>query len=140
MRGPFTSDRDARAAARRANGRRIHDRVRHPYKFLGLQQAGHGDILINSLPVNADSATDQFPGLFLFRRCLQETRDQARGTETVRPSSSTTVRSSLLHDTSRASAPLGCTEVRIPFLQEENSVLDNKLPNNGQLVTSKPAI
>src|SRR6185295_5066524 len=74
VRGPFTSGWDTSAAARGPNRRRIQSRVGNPYKLLGLQQAGYGDILINSLLVNAAATTDQFPCLSLFRRCLQETR------------------------------------------------------------------
>ena len=63
--------------------------------------------------------------------------NHTNGTETVRPSSSTTISESSEHDTSTANASLLSTKVGIPLLQEEFSILLHKLSNCRQFVTSK---
>src|SRR5881396_1413946 len=66
--------------------------------------------------------------------------NHTNGTDTVRPSSSTTVKLSFEQETSTATASLLATEVGIPFLHEKISVLFNQFTNNVQLVTSKPSV
>ena len=66
--------------------------------------------------------------------------NHSRGTETERPSSSTTVNESSEHETSTANASLVSAETGIPVLQEEIPMLVHKPPNCGQLVTPKPAV
>src|SRR6266508_1028284 len=63
--------------------------------------------------------------------------NHTKGTETVRPSSSTTINESSEHDTSTANASPLSTEVGIPLLQEEFSILLHELSNCRQFVTAK---
>src|SRR2546425_9028886 len=66
--------------------------------------------------------------------------NHSRGTDTVRPSSSTTVSASSEHATSTASVSLLSTKVGIPFLQEQISIFQYESSNHRQFVTSKPPV
>ena len=66
--------------------------------------------------------------------------NHARGTDTVRPSSSTTVNEWSAHDTSTASVSLLSTKVGIPLLQEEFPIIQHEVSNDGQFVASKTTI
>src|SRR5262245_51922469 len=66
--------------------------------------------------------------------------NHTNGTDTVRPSSRTTVKFSSEQETSTAMTSLLATEVGIPFLHEKISVLFNQFTNNRQLVTSKTSV
>jgi len=66
--------------------------------------------------------------------------NHANGTETVRPSSRTTISESSEHETSTANASPLSTEVGIPFLQKELSILVHELLNRRQFVTPKTTI
>jgi hypothetical protein len=81
-------------------------------------------------PINSHSAR-------CFGVASRRRGNQARGTETVRPSARTTVNVSAVQTTSiaRASALFG--KVLIPFLHEKLFILDNQPSNLGNLVTSK---
>ena len=63
-----------------------------------------------------------------------------KGTDTVRPSSNTTVIASVEQDTSTAIASLLATKVGIPSLQEKFSIRLHKFTDNRQLVVSKAAV
>ena len=66
--------------------------------------------------------------------------NHTKGTDTVRPSSRTTVSEWSELDTSTARASLLSTKVGIPLLQEEISILQHELANCCELVTSKATI
>src|SRR4030095_15879013 len=66
--------------------------------------------------------------------------NHTKGTDTVRPSSSTTVSASLEQDTSIATASLLATEVGIPSLQEKISILVHEFTNDRQLMTAKTPV
>src|SRR5206468_7519379 len=84
-------------------------------------------------PINSDS-------LLCFSVALKSRGNHTSGTDTVRPSSSTTVKASLEHETSTAIASLLTTEVCIPSLHEKISILFNQFTNNRQLVVSKTPV
>src|SRR5439155_5453189 len=86
-----------------------------------------------SPPINSHS-------LLCFSVALKSRGNHTSGTDTVRPSSSTTVKASLEHETSTAIASLLTTEVCIPSLQEKISILFNQFTNNRQLVASKTPV
>jgi hypothetical protein len=65
--------------------------------------------------------------------------NHTKGTETVRPSSNTTIRASSEHDTSTAKASLLSTKVGIPLLHEEFPILLHELPKCRQFVASETA-
>src|SRR2546425_9147439 len=81
-------------------------------------------------PINSHS-------LLCFSVALKSRGNHTSGTDNVRPSSSTTVKASLEHETSTAIASLLTTEVCIPSLHEKISILFNQFTNNRQLVGSK---
>src|SRR5438105_14943082 len=66
--------------------------------------------------------------------------NQARGTETVRPSASTTFSVSVVHETSTAVASLLSTKILMPILQEEISIFDDNPSNLSKFVATKAAI
>src|SRR5258708_20796388 len=66
--------------------------------------------------------------------------NEASGTETSRPSASTTFSVSTLQETATAVASLISVKVFIPFLQEELAVLHRDLSNFSKFVASKAAI
>src|ERR1700736_5977282 len=66
--------------------------------------------------------------------------NHTNGTETVRPSSRTTINESSEHETSTANASPLATEVGIPLLQKELSILVHELSNRRQFVTPKTTI
>src|SRR5437867_3926967 len=65
--------------------------------------------------------------------------NQARGTDTIRPSLTITKRASFEHDTSTASNSALSAKVIIPFLQKVLSFLQNDLAEFGQFVSAKSA-
>src|SRR2546423_3987247 len=77
---------------------------------------------------------------FCLSVALSSRGNHIKGTDTVRPSSNTIVSSSLEQETSTARASPLVTEVGIPFLQEQVLILFYELPNDGQLMTTKPAV
>src|SRR5437867_13188615 len=82
-------------------------------------------------PINSHS-------FLCFSVAFKSRGNHTNGTDTVRPSSSTTVNASLEQDRSTAIASLLATEVDIPSLQEKIPFLFDKFSNDRQLVTSKP--
>jgi hypothetical protein len=66
--------------------------------------------------------------------------NHTNGTETVRPSSRTTINESSEHETSTADTSPLSTEVGIPLLQKKLSILDHELSNRRQFVTAKTTI
>jgi hypothetical protein len=66
--------------------------------------------------------------------------NQTRGTDTVRPSSRTTVSASSEQDTSTANVSLFSTKVGIPLLQKQISILEHEPSNDRQFVTSKTTV
>jgi hypothetical protein len=78
------------------------------------------------------------------RRCCgvaaRRRGNHTNGTDTVRPSSRTTVSESSEHETSIANASPLSTEVGIPLLQKELSILIHELSNRRQFVTPKTTI
>src|SRR3990172_4112537 len=75
-----------------------------------------------------------------FGVALRSLGNHTRGTDTVRPSSSTTVSASSEQATSTASVSLLSTKVGIPFLQEQISIFQYEFSNHSQFVTSKTAV
>src|SRR3990167_4046778 len=66
--------------------------------------------------------------------------NHTRGTDTVRPSSSTTVSASSEQATSTASVSLLSTKVGIPLLQEQISISQYEFSNHSQFVASKTTV
>src|SRR3972149_957465 len=66
--------------------------------------------------------------------------NHSRGTDTVRPSSSTTVSASSEQATSTASVSLLSAKVGIPFLQEPISIFQYEFSNQRQFVTPKTPV
>src|SRR5262249_46960528 len=66
--------------------------------------------------------------------------NHTKGTDTVRPSSNTTVSESSEHDASTANASAASTETGIPSLQEEFSMLVDEFSNLRQFVASKTSV
>ncbi len=78
---------------------------------------------------------------FLCRGVAPNSRgNQTRGTDTVRPSSRTTVSECSEHDTSTANVSWLSTKVGIPFLQEKISILQHKSMKNCQFVIAETAV
>jgi hypothetical protein len=66
--------------------------------------------------------------------------NHTKGTDTIRPSSKTTVSESSEHDASTANASLVSTETGIPFLHQEFSTLFHELSNLRQFVAPKTSV
>ena len=80
------------------------------------QQAGDRNILIESFPVDALTAPDQFPLVALFRSAVQG--NHASGIASSRPSSSMTRNVSAVNVTSMAIGSDSRFKVRMPCLQK----------------------
>jgi len=66
--------------------------------------------------------------------------NHARGTETVRPSSETTVKASSPQETWVATASVLSTKAGIPFVQEQISVLEHQFSNHHQFAAAKATV
>ncbi len=92
--------------------------------------------------MNTDSAADELPlfSFLCFGVALRSLGNHIRGTDTVRPSSSTTVSASSEQATSTASVSLLSTKVGIPFLHEPILIFQYEFSNHSQFVTSKTPV
>ena len=88
--------------------------------------------------MNSDAAPDKLPVLSLLGGGVQQPREPREGTDTVRPSSKTTVNASSAQETSVATASVLSAEIGIPFLQKYTLVLQDEVLNHSQFLLRKP--
>src|SRR5213594_343051 len=109
-----------------------------PHELLWAQQACYRDVFVDVFPMDTYPSPMNSHSFLCFSVAFSSRGNHTRGTDTVRPSSNTTVIASLEQDTSTATASLLATKVGIPTLQEKSSIFADDLTNDRQLMTAKP--
>src|SRR5206468_5997828 len=108
-----------------------------PHELLWAQQACYRDVFVDVFPMDTYPSPMNSHSFLCFSVAFSSRGNHTRGTDTVRPSSNTTVIASLEQDTSTATASLLATKVGIPTLQEKSSIFADDLTNDRQLMTAK---